>query len=481
MEQLLKKYGFLILSFSIIISFNNSVAQNANDALRLATPGLGSNARALGMGDAYIGLSDDASAAFFNPAGFGLLKKMEISGNLSYLSYKNNTTFFNNETNASNSNTKLNRISFAFPVPTIQGSLVFGLSYHTEKNYTARMKFDGFNNTNMSYINYLLLPPNPSGIPYDLGLASSNDITTIHGSLNQSGDILSSGSLNYWTFSGAIEISKNVFIGANINIATGKYTNNNDYYEDDTHNLYQGLTDPTDSTTTDFQTFYLNRVLNWDISGWNAKLGIIYQLNDNARFGVTVQFPKNFTIKEDFSVNGYGQFGSGYTYQDNNIYSDNVQYDITTPYELAGGFSWNYKGLILSGQATLIDYSQTQFSNGDGLDASQIADINKNIKDQLTSVFNYNLGVEYTVPETGLRLRGGFFVQPSAYSGDPSKYDKKYVTVGFGFLTDQSVGFDFAYAHGWWQNFGDNYGSNLSRTYQDITDNQFFFTAIYRF
>ena len=59
----------LILTGLILIILNESKAQNINDALRLAVPGLGSNARALGMGNSYIGLSDDGSAAFFNPAG----------------------------------------------------------------------------------------------------------------------------------------------------------------------------------------------------------------------------------------------------------------------------------------------------------------------------------------------------------------------------------------------------------------------------
>lgn len=56
----------------------NNYAQNYNDALRLGFPGLGSNARALGMGNAFNALSDDASAAYFNPAGFGLIKKIRV-------------------------------------------------------------------------------------------------------------------------------------------------------------------------------------------------------------------------------------------------------------------------------------------------------------------------------------------------------------------------------------------------------------------
>ena len=44
-------------------------------------------------------------------------------------------------------------------------------------------------------------------------------------------------------------------------------------------------------------------------------------------------------------------------------YSDKVEYRIRTPFELGGGFSVNFKGLIASAEATLIDYSQIEFSN----------------------------------------------------------------------------------------------------------------------
>ncbi len=476
------KTQYSIFGTIIILLFffsANIYSQNQNDALRLGIPGLGANARALGMGNSYISISDDASAAFFNPAGFGLLKRMELSGGFEYINNSDNATFFGNSTTASNSSTRLNRISYAFPFPTTRGSLVFGLSYHVTKDFTSRLKFDGFNNGNTSMIQTLNANTN---IPYDLYLTDLNYNTPIDGKLNQSGDILQSGSIHNWTFSGAIEVYKNVYVGANLNIASGNYENNNDYYEDDTRNYYQGLIDPTDSTTLDFQTFYLNKILKWDISGWDAKVGMIYQLNPFARIGATVQFPKKYTIKEDFLVSGYSQFGSGAQYNlDKSKYSDNVQYDISTPFELGGGFSYNYKGLIFSIDATLIDYTQMEFSNANGLSEQTVNDINKSIKDLLRAVVNYNVGVEYTIPNVGVRVRGGYFVQPSAYGGDPSSFDRKYVTAGIGFLTDQTMGLDFAFAHGWWSTYGDNYGVNVSRTNQDVTDNHFILTATYRF
>ena len=226
----------VIFSAVIFISITTTNAQNYNDAIRLGFPGLGSNARALGMGNAFNALSDDASASYFNPAGFGLLKKMELSGGLSFTNFDNNTTFFGNQLKDNTTNTSLNRISFALPFPTYQGSLVFGLSYHKSKDLSGIVKFDGFNDGNNSKIQSLL----DSNIPYDLFLTDENYNTIIDGRLNQQGDILNSGEINNWTFSGAIEVQKNFFIGGNLTVKSGKFDSNSDYYEDDTRNIYQG-------------------------------------------------------------------------------------------------------------------------------------------------------------------------------------------------------------------------------------------------
>ncbi len=479
MKSLQGRFSRLVL-FIILAGAAGVYPQNVNDAVRLGFPGLGANARALGMGNSYIGLSDDASAAYFNPAGFGLLKRMEISGGLQYTNFDNKTDFFNNSTSYSNSSTTLDRINFAFPFPTTRGSLVFGLSYHTTKDFTGAVKFNGFNDGNTSLIQSLLSGPYPSDIPYQLYLADSSYNTRINGNLNQSGTILNSGAIKNWTFSGAIEADKNLFIGLNLNIITGSFTSNNNYYEDDTGGFY-GQVDPTDPYHTDFQTFNLNRVLDWDLSGWDAKLGILYQMRDIARFGLTVQFPKSYDIKEKFTVNGYSDFASERISLTSSDYSDQVEYNITTPFELGAGFSVNLKGLIVSLQGTLIDYSQLKFEDINGLGAQTVEQINQDIKDQLTAIFNYNLGFEYTFPVIGLRLRAGYIAQPSPYRGDPSEYDHQYVTGGIGFLAHETIGLDLGVAHGWWKDYGDNYGTNVSRTNQDVTVNKIILTATYRF
>ncbi|MBK6915070.1 MAG: hypothetical protein IPH11_15920 [Ignavibacteriales bacterium] len=469
---------FTLILIIIFLTSIQSFAQNINDALRLGYSGLGANARALGMGNSYIGLSDDGSASFFNPAGFGLLKRLEFSGGLAYSNFNNNTTFFGNNSEYSNSSTNLNRLSFVFPFPTLRGSLVFGLSYHTTSSLIGALQFDGFNSSDNSMITNLL----STDVPYDLYLTDENNVSPIHGDLNQSGTVISSGSVDYWTLSGAVELVQNLYVGLNLNIVSGAFEQNNDYYEDDTKDIYFDTTAAGEAQTVDFKTFYLNRLLNWELAGWNAKLGLIYQLNNIARFGATIQFPKTFSIKEDFTVNGSSEFGTGQIIElDPTKYSDKVEYDIITPFEFAAGFSAGYAGIIFSAEGTLIDYTQMKFDNPNGLTEQYISEQNKSIKEKLEAVINYNLGIEYTIPNLGLRLRAGYFIQSSAFKNDNSDYDKKYITAGLGFLAAETLGIDIGYAHGWWNDFGDNYGDNVSRTIQEITLDNMVMTATYRF
>ncbi len=64
--------------------------QNYNFNFRFNTPG----ARANAMGGAFIGMADDASAAYSNPAGLTILPKPEVS--VEYKSAKYENTFYNN-------------------------------------------------------------------------------------------------------------------------------------------------------------------------------------------------------------------------------------------------------------------------------------------------------------------------------------------------------------------------------------------------
>lgn len=471
-----KMFIRIIISLLLIASIN-LFSQNYNDAIRVGFPGLGNNARALGMGNSYIALSDDGSASFFNPAGLGLVKRLEFMGGLDITSFNNTTTFFGNKTNSNASQTMLNNASFTFPIPTIRGSLVFGLAYNSNKDFIGSNQFDGYNPNNNSKIQSLL----NTNIPFDLFLTDDEGNTIINGKLNQSGNILNSGSINSWTLTGSIEAYKNFFIGANLSIISGNFTSDFDYYEDDTKNIYQGITAAGHTKTLDFRSFYLKNLLKWDLEGWNAKVGFLYQFSNLGRLGITVQFPKTFTIKEKFIVEGESKFANWSTTLESKDYSDEVKYDIKTPFEVAGGLSINIAGLILSSQLNYINYTELEFTNAEGISQSYISDQNKKIKSLLRPTLNFSFGGEYTLPLWNLRLRGGYILQKSPFENDSPNFDKKYLTAGIGILVEGVIGIDFGYAYGWWKDIGDNYGSNLSRTFQDIKYHKIIITTIYRF
>jgi long-subunit fatty acid transport protein len=472
-----------IVLFATVIN-----AQDFNDALRLSETGILGGARALSMGNAYTALSNDLSAGLFNPAGFGLIRKLQFNGSINYNSLGNNTTFLGNQVNYSSTSTNLDQFGFVFPVPTAQGSLVFSLGYSQLVDFNRSMKFDGYNSGNTSMIQSLTNSSSADDRDFTYLLYLNNKVddshnsTAINGKLNQSGKITQEGSINSWFFSGAVEVEKNVFIGATIDIYNGKFKRTSDYYEDDFNGVYASvLLDPTEPKTKGFQTFYRNTILDWDIAGWDAKVGLLAKLNEFINVGATIRFPKTFTIKERFNAYGESNFaGASFSTIDADPPFDySSEYDITTPYEFTFGGAYSDKDLIISADLKLIDYSQMKFSSG--LDNQTRSDINSDIKDLFRTVLNVSAGAEYCLPNTPVSLRAGFMLNPSPYKDDPSEYDKKYITAGVGFKASKSISIDLGYAYGWWKDIGDNYSVKVSRTYQDITYHKLMATLRYNF
>ena len=453
-------------------------AQNYNDAVRVGFPGLGPDARALGMGNSFIAISDNAAGGYFNPAGIGLIKKSMLSAGFDFSHFTNDVTFMNSETNSTSNSTKFNQASVIFPFPTKRGSMVFGISYFQHKDLSDMITFNGFNSGPTSKIQSLL----DTDVPYDLFLTDENNNTPINGMLNQSGTILNTGSLNEWNFSGAVEVAENTFIGGNFTINVGKFESNSDYYEDDYQNIYQGETAAGEPQTVDFQTFYFNNFLRWEVGGWSGKLGMLYQWESFMRVGLTVQFPKIYTIEEDFDVDGSSEFGTGQKYfLDTYKYSDLVKYEIQTPFEFSAGAAFNLSFLIVSGQASLIDYTQMEFKDPEGIDPAFFSEQNSLIKKNMRVAYNFNVGAELSLPLLPIKVRAGAIYQQSPFAADDASFDRKYLTAGAGFKFGDAFGIDLAYTYGWWTDIRDNYDTNVSRVYQDVKQQTAMLTSTFWF
>lgn len=474
-----KSYILILGIFFLNICF----AQNFNDALRLSFPGSGSSARALGMGNSYIAQSDEFSGVYFNPAGLGLMRNFEFSGSLEHNGISNSVDFFNNSTKSSQNNTSFSNIGFVYPLPTFRGSMVFAIGYNKVKDFNKIMKFSGFNpnstyirdltsvNDDLIYELYLSYPT------YDADNNYTGDTTPLQNRLDQSGEITEKGDIGAWSFAGSVEMVKGLFIGATLNLYSGTYENINIYNETDSRNIYQGLTDPGDEGSLDFMLFNLRNDLKWDISGYDLKLGLIYQSTPFIRLAGTIKFPTYYKIDEKFITEGESEFRDMIVNPER--YESDVKYDIKTPFVFEFGGSFIMYELTANAQFGYTDYTQMEFT--DGLDRSLMNDNNLEISDLFRGAYNFNLGIEYFLINANTKLRCGFMYRQSPYAGDPAKYDRKYITGGVGFLFGKQFILDLGYAYGWWNNFGDNYSTNVSRTYQELSQSSLMITGRYSF
>ncbi|HTP80209.1 MAG TPA: outer membrane protein transport protein [Bacteroidota bacterium] len=475
---------------------STAVAQYAEDALRFSQFGLGVSARSLGMGNATIGVANDFSALFTNPAGLAQQRSYEFSIGLSGFDYGDNATFFGNQMKSDNSSTTLNNLGVVYPIPTSRGALTFAFGFGRIADYTTGVSFSGFNptssivssmtpTTNLNSLSYAdQQNVFDNNMPYQLFLADFDSVSgklvpLVRDSVQQSATVLESGGVNYYSFGGAMDISRSLSIGVGLNIVSGSYSYDRQYAETDplnVHNVY------IPGVTTDLNQFSYESTIKSNLNGFNALFGILYRKQGLMKLGLTVRTPTVYSISEDFTDAGTSSFDNGDTYSIS--YPGTTSYRIITPYVLSGGASFQvFDWLMLAGDAEYTDWTQLQFDS----DNPDLVDENREIKQIFRATTNLRGGAEITLWDLGLQLRGGLIWNPSPYQADANThdYDQLYYTAGAGIMLEQSTTLNIAYERGAWKTFRDNYYiDNLvsaSTTSEKILTNNFNATLSYRF
>jgi long-subunit fatty acid transport protein len=468
------------LMFLLCIA-SQGFAQFPEDALRFATPGFGVGARSLGMGNAYTGVASDFSALYWNPAGLAQLQRGEFSFGLSYLNNKDNSTFFGSGLSYTNNATNLNTLGLVFPVDVRRGSLVFAFGYSRNSNFTTGVSFDGFNPRSSIIQTYApnggLYPSDLSGnLAYQLYLANIDSttgrfISPLNDSLTQIGRVIEGGGINNWSGGAAIDIARNLSVGLTLTYLSGTYKYDRHYVEQDTRRVYNIL-------PFDFDRLVIDDNVQSDISGFNARVGLLYRVPDRFRFGISVKSPTTYTVEETFNTAASSYFDNGDIYPTGGPFETpgSNRYDVITPWVFSAGASFIIRDLVLSGDVEYTDWTQLEFDNAN----ADLLAYNSTIKETFRATANLRAGAEYDLKNYGLRLRGGFIYNPSPYDGDPSDFDQKYATGGLGILMGESTMLDLAYARGWWKTFRSNYDSS-SRVDEDVRTNNFILTLSYRF
>lgn len=459
-------------------------AQFPEDALRFATPGLGVGARAIGMGGAYTGIASDYSALFWNPAGLAQLEHGEFSLGISHLNFNDKSTYIGTTRSYDNNATQLNALGIVYPVPVRRGSLVLAFGFNRQSNFTTGVSFQAFNPTNSIIQTYnrdgAPVSGNPSGVAWELYLADTTRNaqgqlvydSPIVNRITQIGKVLEGGGLNNWSAGGAVDIARNVAVGLTLSYVSGTYTYERTYQERDDRNLY---TSPVNGSPLQFDQFSQDDFIESDLTGFNAKIGLMYRVPDKFRFGIAVKTPTTLRIKESFGTTFKASFDNGDVVSPEP--SNNInEYDVVTPWVFSAGASIAVHDLLLSGDVEYTDWTQVKFENAN----PDVLALNKTIKDLFRATANLRGGAEYDLKSIGVRLRGGFIYNTSPFRGDPSSFDQKFVTAGIGVLLSEDTMLDLTYARGWWKTFRYNY-TGSPQLFEDVVTNNFALTFSYRY
>jgi len=379
--------------------------------------------RAAAMGGAFIGVADDYSAAFYNPAGLGQINKMMAGASLSQLSVENSATFGGIETTESTTYTSLNSFGIAIPAPTYQGSLVFGINYQKIREFDNSLFVSAVNNA-----------------PGD--------------SVRQGYDEMEEGHLSAISFSGALEVAPKVYLGGSLNFWTGK----DDYLwrfneSDDVYDIWT------------FSQYHITTTINTSYSGFNLTAGMLYYLTNNIRFGLTAETPLTLRGKEDWSYTEKTLWDDNVTTQDSTD-EGFYEYKISSPFKFRAGLSIKQGPILIAGSAELIDYSQMRFKDTEYSDNEEQ---NLSIRQTYRSVTNLAVGGELALPGTPVIIRGGYRINKSPFKHDPSARDRKIMSAGAEFVINSQFSLAGVYQSSSWENSSGGLIDNEDITYKKIS------------
>ncbi len=393
----------------------------------------GVGVRAMGMGGAFVGVADDFTAMYWNPAGLAQMQQREVQISLLRNNRANDSIFNGTPGRSELTNTRFGSLGFVYPYPVYRGSLVLaaGLTRIKDFDWNLNQKGDAE------------------------GLAANH-------TFQHEGELALAG------VSAAIDVSPAISLGATLGLVSG---------EDEAVNEFDWA-DPQDE-------FYEQRLLARDTFTdeykWTpyAVLGTMLRTpRDKPRYRLGATFATGGTHEIRYVFRGPSSEGkpnpcqhlfpegtpdapladdySSIECDDGTVgeFADTESsntYELALPFEFGVGASAEaLPGLTLAGSLHLAEWSQSEYKGAD--------DANNSFETQYRDVLRYHFGVEYQVPVVALDLRAGYFVDPVPFVGphdldsdDPPiriEEDRRFITLGAGILLDEAMQIDIAWVRG---------------------------------
>jgi len=435
---------FVIILFLFALSISSD--SKAGDAVSQTSSfnPVGSGARAIGMGGAFIGMADDATAASWNPGGLGQLKLAEFSLITSCFHLSENINFGTNpEGSGKHSVFKLediNYISMVFPFEMLNYGMVIAL--------TNQRLYDFFRN-------------------WEFTLNDSD------GDIYSTADFIyeQDGSLSAFGISYCINlIPRKLSFGFTLNFWDDQITKNSweEKYTIKRKDTYNGKT----YTNEDIKNKHFK------LKGFNLNLGILLYINKHFQIGAVVKTPFTANIEHRFfhhsSIDGHGV-------DKTDVRDEKLSLPLSYGLGVAYMFS---KQLYLTADIYRTEWEDYIYTNLNGTEVCPITAKKSNQSD-IDPTHQFRMGLEYLFEKDAytLPLRCGLFYDPAPENKNPDDYYGFSLGTGLvlkekGFTKkNKRFSVDFAYQF----RFGNNVGTStleVRNFNQDTREHKFYMSMI---
>jgi len=444
---------FSLLNFCLFLS---NICAEDMPFIRIEMPSspniVGSGARALGMGGAFIGFANDATAASSNPGGLHQLETKEVSivGDYSER-FEDNSIALSPGASGKESvfNHKLNYLSAAYPFRFGYTDMIISI------NYQQLYDFDRHWSYQMDYHDPFFTKP-------------------VHMNYKQDGDLYAIG-LAYCTM-----VHPDVYLGFTLNY-WGDFIHKNTWKQ---HYRESGnVIMPPPPAPDGIEGYYIaHKTEEYSFKGWNVNFGFWWLVNQNLRLGGVIKTPFSADIHHKTSWMYQIHYPSA---PESNITKQSkTSSNETLHMPLSYGL-----GLAYNASDTLRFAFDIYRTNWDDFELEQTGGIRTSpISGQNSSNMNpttwLRSGVEYRIEKkntyksyTSYSLRSGLFYDPAPGEG---KTDKVYgFSLGFG-IAHKAIVFDMAYQY----RTGNNVGRSALPSFgfsQDITEHKLYSSLIIHF
>jgi hypothetical protein len=446
---------------AITLSTTVSFAQDRYDALRWSQYFYDGTARFSAMGGAFGALGGDFASLSVNPAGVGVYRSAEFSLSPSYLITSTKSSFTGQK---SFSKTKdRGDFNFGYVQPFIlrdddKGlvSVNFGIGYNTMADYSYNSM--AYNKSGGSWLdaltnkmenNWEYFEPNlmESSNRYNNFGAGDWDAVLAWNSLlvNEDsigfynvlhyGDVIeqvrlieTKGRNSEFVLSFGGNYANTLFFGMTLGIQDIDYKKYITYSED----VIQT------SQGTDLLWFDYRQYFETEGSGVNLKFGLLYRVNDNLRFGLSVHTPTWMQLTDYYQASLQSRFESDSQYYDPDVSDVNeYKYKVSTParYNLSAAYLFSNIGAI-SLDYEYVDYSTMKMNEkGQSVHGNPFAGENSEIKKEFTGASNIRFGVEVK-PIENFAVRAGYSFYGSPYKKSGGNSSTQMYSFGLGYRID---------------------------------------------